>query len=81
MNNIKADVATSRKTEERLRNYATVALEWYIELMQELVDAGAEIASLVRGPDAWTKIKPRIGSKWKIFALAKAQMEASLPKL
>lgn len=81
MNALKADVATSKKTIERLQKYAVVALEWYVELIGDLVTAGGSIASLVRSPDAWTKIRPKIQSKWKVYALAKAQMEASLPKL
>jgi len=31
LNNLKSEVATSKKTIQRLRNYATVALEWYVE--------------------------------------------------
>jgi hypothetical protein len=81
VNKLTADVATSRKTEDRLRNYARIALEWYVELMQELVDASGEVAPLVRSPDAWTKIKPKVLSKWKVYALAKGQMEESLAKL
>jgi hypothetical protein len=81
LNSIKGDVATSKKTQERLTKYAVVALEWYVELMGNLVSAGGNIASLVRSPDAWLKIHPLIISKWKVFSLAKAIVEATLPKL
>ena len=81
LNKLKADVAVSRATEDRLRNYATVALEWYIEAMQELADAGAEITTLVRSQDSWIKIRQRLLSKWKVYSLAKKVMQDALPIL
>jgi len=79
INKLKPEVAVSKATEDRLRNYATVALEWYTEAMQELVDAGAEITTLVRSQDSWTKIRQRLLSKWKIQSLAKKMIQEALP--
>jgi len=81
LNKLKADVAVSKTTESRLKNYATIAIEWYVEAMQELIDAGNEVTTLVRSQDWWVKIRQKIESKWKIFGLAKKVVEDSLPKL
>lgn len=63
LNKLKADVAVSKTTEGRLKNYATVALEWYVEAMQELIDAGNEASTLVRSQEWWTKVRQKIQSK------------------
>ena len=81
LNKLKAEVAASKKTTRRLTNYATVALEWYVEAMRELVDAGQEVASLVRSQEGWRKVRTKINSKWKVYSLAKDVVENSLPKL
>jgi len=81
LNKLKADVAVSKTTEARLKNYATVALEWYVEAMQELMDAGNEASTLVRSQDWWTKIGQKIQSKWKIYSLAKKVVADALPTL
>ena len=81
LNKLKAEVAASKTTTRRLENYATVSLEWYVEVMTELVAAGDEVASLVRSQSGWQKIKPKIIAKWKVYRLARKLMEESLPKL
>ncbi len=81
LNKLKPEVAVSKATEGRLRSYATVALEWYLEVMQELIDGGAEVTTLVRSQDSWTKIRQRLLSKWKVFSLAKKVVEGALPTL
>jgi hypothetical protein len=81
LNTIKSDVAVSKKTEARLRNYATVALEWYVEAMTELMDSGNEASTLVRSQEWWAKIRAKIESKWKTYALAKEVVKESLPAL
>jgi hypothetical protein len=70
-----------KTTTRRLQNYATISLEWYVEIMAELVAAGEEIASLVRSQSGWQKIKPKVAGKWKVYRLARRVMEESLPKL
>ncbi len=81
LNGLKGEVATSKATESRLRNYGTIALEWYVEIMQDLVDAGAEVTTLVRSQESWTRIQQKLLSKWKVYSLAKDVVDASLPKL
>jgi hypothetical protein len=81
LNKLKVAVAISKTTEGRLRNYATIALEWYIEVMQELVDAGTEVTTLVRSQESWTKIRQRLQSKWKVYSVSKKVMEDALPVL
>jgi hypothetical protein len=80
LNKLKADVAASKATVKRLLKYATIALEWYVEIMDDLVANGNEVASIVRTQEGWRKIKPKIQSKWKVYRLAEEVMEASIPK-
>jgi hypothetical protein len=81
LNKLKAEVAVSKTTEARLKNYATIAIEWYAEAMQELIDAGNEVATLVRSQDWWMKCRLKIQSKWKVYSLAKKVVADSLPTL
>jgi hypothetical protein len=81
LNKLKGEVAVSKATEQRLRNYASIGLEWYVEAMQEAIDAGAEVSTLVRSQDSWTKIRQRLQGKWKVYSLAKKVVEDALPVL
>lgn len=81
LNKLKPEVAGSKKTAKRLKNYAQISLEWHVEAASDLVDSGNEIASIVRSQEGWNKIQPRVRSKWKVFSVARAVMEAALPKL
>ncbi|MBI4480964.1 MAG: AIPR family protein [Acidobacteria bacterium] len=81
LNKLKAEVAVSKTTENRLRNYAAIALEWYMEAMQDLVDAGTEVTTLVRNQDHWKKLHQRLQSKWKVYSLSKDVMKNALPVL
>jgi hypothetical protein len=81
LNKLVADVAVSKMTESRLKNYATVAIEWYVEAIQELIDAGNEVTTLVRSQDWWMKVRQKIQSKWKVYSLAKKVVADSLPIL
>jgi len=49
--------------------------------IRELIDAGHEVASLVRSQEGWRKVRPKIKSKWRVYSLAKDVVENSLPKL
>lgn len=81
LNKIKAEVASSKKTTSRLRNYATLALEWYVEIAAELTAEQTSVASLVRTQDGWRRIFPKITAKLKIYSMSKSVMEAALHKL
>lgn len=81
LNKLKGEVAVSHATEQRLKNYATIALEWYVEAMREAIDAGAEVTTLVRSQDQWTKIRQRVEGKWKVYSLAKKVVADALPVL
>jgi hypothetical protein len=81
LNKLTPEVAASNATIQRLRKYAIISLEWYVEAISDLVDAGGNIASLVRTQEGWQKIRPRIVSKWKVFQVAKNVMTDALPKL
>lgn len=74
--------ASSKKTRARLKGYAVVALEWYIELLSELVDTGGDLATLIKSQeDFYPKLKGRIESKWKIQKLSKTWLNEALEEL
>jgi hypothetical protein len=81
LNKLKPEVAASKATTRRLENYATISLEWHVEIMTELVTAGEDVASIVRSQSGRQKIKPKITARWKVYRLARKVMEESLPKL
>ena len=81
INKLKSEVAGSKATEARLRNYATVALEWYVEAMRELIDSGAEPSTIVRSQDWWAKVQQKLQSRWRVFSLAKKVVADTLPTL
>jgi len=81
LNKLKPEIAASKATTRRLENYATVSLEWYVEIMTGLVDNGNEVASLVRSQSGWQKMRPKVAAKWRVYRLARRLMEESLPKL
>jgi hypothetical protein len=81
LNKLKPEVAASKNTVKRLTNYGTISLEWYAEVMSDLVAAGNNVASLVRSQEGWQKMGPKIASKWRIYSLSKDVMESALPKL
>lgn len=81
LNKLTADVAVSKATENRLGNYAAIALEWYVEAMQDLIDAGNEVTTLVRSQEWWTKVRQKVVSKWKVYSLSRNVVEEGLPAL
>jgi len=81
LNKLKGDVAVSKATGQRLKNYATMALEWYVEAMQEVTGAGIEVSTLVRSQESWAKIRQKLEAKWKVYSLAKNVVEDALQKL
>jgi hypothetical protein len=81
LNKVKAEVVASKMTAKRLRNYAAIALEWYVEAAGDLVQAGGSVAALVRTQDGWERIRPKVLSKWKVYRVSKDVMESALPKL
>lgn len=81
LNKLKPEVAASKTTVRRLENYMTISLEWYVDIMMELIASGEDVASIVRSQSGWQKIKPKVTSRWKVYRLAPKVMEESLPKL
>ena len=81
LNKLKPEVAGSNATERRLKNYSTIALEWYVEIMTDLIANGDEVSSIVRSQSGWQKMRPKILAKWKIYRLSAKVMEEALPKL
>ena len=81
LNKLKPEIATSKKTIGRLRNYATIALEWYVETISSVITPEDDVPSLVRTQEGWRKILPRLQSKWRVYALSRKAMEEALPRL
>jgi AIPR protein len=81
LNKLRGDVAVSKTTGQRLKNYATMALEWYVEVMQEMESGGLEVSTIVRSHDNWSKIRQKLEAKWTVYSLAKKVVEDALPKL
>jgi hypothetical protein len=81
LNKLKPEVAVSKATENRLHNYASIALEWYVEAMSELTSQGTEVSTLVRSHEHWSRIRKKIESKWKVYSLAKTVVKDTLQVL
>lgn len=73
--------ASSNATRQRLAKYAVLALEWYLETMQDYLDAGQDISILLRSQDTFKKIKSKAQSKWKVQSLSPQWVDDALPKL
>lgn len=81
LNKLRPEVAVSKATVQRLQNYAALSLEFYTEVMRDLISVGSEVAELVRSQTGWQKILPKIESRWKVYRLSKKVMESALPAL
>ena len=81
LNKLKPEVATSKATEKRLRNYATIAMEWYVNAAKDLIKLGHEVTTIVRSPEHWKSISQKIKSNWNVYKLSRKIMEEALPKL
>ena len=81
LNKLKPEVATSKATEQRLKNYAAIAMEWYVSAATDLINAGHEITTIVRSQDNWKSISQKITSQWNVYKLSKKVVEEALPKL
>ncbi len=81
LNKLRAEVAVSKTTVQRLNNYAALSLEFYTEAMRDLLGTGPGVAELVRSQAGWHRILPKIESRWKVYRLSKKVMESALPAL
>ena len=81
LNKLHPEVAVSKTTLQRLQNYAVLSLEFYTEVMRDLLSMGSGVAELVRSQTGWQKILPKIESRWKVYRLSKKVMESALPAL
>jgi hypothetical protein len=73
--------ASSNATRARLAKYAVAAIEWYIEVMQGLIEAGTDFNTLIRTQETSGKLRTRILSKWRVQALSPKWVDDALPKL
>jgi hypothetical protein len=81
LNKLRPEVAVSKTTVQRLQNYAALSLEFYAEVMRDLITVGPGIAELVRSQTGWQRILPKVESRWKVYRLSKKVMESALPAL
>lgn len=78
---IARETASSDANRKRLSAYATLAVEWYVEVMQDLIDSGTDLNTLIRTQDTFSKIRSKVLSKWKVQVLSQRWVDDALPKL
>lgn len=73
-------VAGSRNTRRDLDVYAKVALSYYVEIMEDRIEAGSDINQMVRSEDSFARVRSRVKNKWQRDSISAAFVEA-LPGL
>lgn len=73
--------ASSTANRQRLSRYSTVALEWYIEAMQDLIAGGADLNSLIRSQDTFSRIRSKVKSRWRVQSLSTQWVDDVLPRI
>ncbi|MDQ3692700.1 MAG: AIPR family protein [Chloroflexota bacterium] len=73
--------AGSKANRQRLSSYAVLAVEWYAEIMKDLIDSGTDLNVLIRTQDTFAKIRAKVLTKWKVQVLSQAWVDDALPKL
>ena len=79
---LKREVATSKKTLERLTVYAKVAVVWYLRATRQLVGDGGmqQLSSLLRTQDTYPQLRKAIDEFWSVQSIDEQWVD-SLPKL
>jgi hypothetical protein len=78
---ISRETASSNASRTRLSKYAVIAVEWYIEAMQDLIDNGADLNVLIRNQDTFSRIRSKVLTKWRVQSLSSQWVDDALPKL
>lgn len=78
---LKRDVAGSNKTRERLLQYAKLAVIWYVQVVKDLLETGADLSQLVRTQESFPRIRDKVLAYWKVQSMSKAWVEDALPRL
>ena len=73
-------VAGSRNTRRDLDVYAKVAISYYVEIMEDRIEAGHDVNQMVRSEESFVRVRSRVKSKWRRDSLAAPFVDA-LPKL
>jgi hypothetical protein len=81
LSHITRDTASSNLNRRRLEKYALIAVEWYIEAMQDLIANGADLNVLIRNQETFSRIQSKVRSKWRVQALSQQWVDDALPKL
>jgi hypothetical protein len=81
LSKITRESASSKANRQRLASYARLAVEWYAEIMQDLINAGTDLNVLIRTQDTFAKIRTKVVSKWKVQAMSPKWVDDALPKL
>ncbi len=76
------EVATSKKTLERLAKYAKVAVVWYVRATREIVgEAGLKrLSAVLRTQDSYPQLRKAIDEAWQVQSIDESWVK-SLPKL
>jgi hypothetical protein len=73
-------VAGSQNTREDLDIYARAALSYYVEIMEDRIEAGGDINQMVRSEESFGRVRSRVKNKWQRDSLSTSFVDA-LPKL
>ena len=79
---VEREVATSKKTLERLAAYAQVAVVWYVRATRQMVGTGGlqRLPSILRTQDSYPQLRKAISEEWTVQSIDKPWVR-SLPKL
>jgi hypothetical protein len=69
---IKREVAGSGHTRRDLDVYATVALSYYVEILEDRIEDGHDVNQMVRSEDAFARVRSRVRTKWQRDSLSGA---------
>jgi hypothetical protein len=81
ISNLKREVVSSKNTKERLKAYAELSVQWYIEAVTDMISGSENIVQLIRSHDFNKKLKDKIIRKWRVQSISKKWVDDALPKL
>ncbi len=77
---IKRDVAGSNNTRRDLATYATLALSYYTEIMEDRVEEGHDVSLMVRSEESFGRVRSKVRTKWDRESISADWLKA-IPKM
>lgn len=81
LNRINRELAGSGANRERLSKYAALSVEWYLQVMEELLEGGTDLNQMIRNQDTFGRIRSKILSKWRVQSMDSSWVDNVLPRL